>query len=116
MRNSLRVSVFVKIIGLITMCSIMPMVATVAMQFMTYHRVVWSVIFGVMALSITTLLAAYALARHLTRPISALMGSVKHIAQGDFSPVPVPGSYDELQELSIAFNKMVEDLRRFGKV
>src|SRR4029077_3556287 len=65
---------------------------------------------------LSTLMAAYALARHLTRPIRALMGGVEHITRGDLSPVPLPGSQDELQELSIAFNKMVDDLRRFGEV
>src|SRR5882762_3703358 len=116
MRNSPRISVYVKIIVLVTMCSIVPMVATVGMQMLTYHRLMWMVILGVMALSLSTLMAAYALARHLTRPIRALMGGVEHIARGDLSPIPLPGSQDELQDLSIAFNKMVEDLKRFGEV
>jgi PAS domain S-box-containing protein len=116
MRNSPRISVYVKVIALVTMCSIVPMFATVGMQMLAYHRLMWMVIFGVMALSLSTLMAAYALARHLTRPIRALMDGVEHITRGDLSPVPLPGSQDELQELSIAFNKMVDDLRRFGEV
>ena len=44
------------------------------------------------------------------------MSGVEHLAKGDFSPIPLPGSHDELQDLAIAFNKLVVDLRRFSEI
>src|ERR1700680_650556 len=103
MRFSLRLSVYFKVIALITACSIVPMIAVVGLQMLAYHHLNWSVICGVMSFSLLTLVAGYAFARHLTRPIGALLRGVQHAAKTDFAPIPLPGSHDELEELSIAF-------------
>jgi PAS domain S-box-containing protein len=116
LRDPVRLTLFGKIILLVIGSSIVPMFAAVSLWMLAHHRISWTIIVGVTALSIFILAAAYALARHLTRPIRVLMGGVDHIAKGDFSPVPAPGTHDELQDLSMAFNRMVEELRRFGEI
>jgi PAS domain S-box-containing protein len=111
-----RLTLYGKIILLVTFCSIVPMVgAVIILSFITGH-VRWLLLMCTLPVSGLTLVAAYALAKHLTRPIRAIMGGVEHIAKGDFSPIPEPGTNDEIQDLSIAFNRMVDDLRRFGEV
>ncbi len=111
-----RLTLFGKIILLVTFCSIVPMLGAVGILSLLTNHVRWTLLLCALPLSGLTLVAAYGLARNLTRPIRAIMGGVEHIAKGDFSPVPEPGTQDELQDLSIAFNRMVEDLRRFGEV
>src|SRR4051812_28853160 len=114
--SAVRFTLFGKIILLVIFCSIVPIFATVGFWMLAYHRLSWPMLAAAGALTSVTLAAAYALARHLTRPIRALMGGVEHISRGDFAPVPVPGTNDELHDLSFAFNRMVEELRRFGAV
>lgn len=56
-------------------------------------------------------LAAYALARRLTRPLVALGEAAVQIADGHYSLV-VPESHDETADLTRAFNKMSEAVRQ----
>src|SRR5437762_3522871 len=111
-----RLTLFGKIILLVIFCSIVPMIGSLGIWAVIHQRIPWPVLWGVLALSLFMVVVAYALARHLTGPIRALMGGADRIAKGDFSPVPEPGTLDELQDLSIAFNRMVEQLQRFGEV
>jgi len=116
LREPVRVTLFGKIILLVIGCSIVPMFCAVGLWMLANHRMSWTAVAGATGLSAFMLVVAYALAKHLTRPIRALMGGVERIAKGDFSPVSSPGTHDELQDLSAAFNRMAEDLRRFGEV
>jgi PAS domain S-box-containing protein len=116
MRAPLRLTLFGKIILLVIFASVLPLFGVLGIWTLAYHQISWPVLLTVLSLSSFILVAAYALARHLTRPIRALMSGVERIAKGDFSPVADPETQDELQDLSIAFNRMVEDLRRFGEM
>jgi len=115
LRAPIRFTLFGKIILLVIVSSIVPMAGAVLLWILIYQHISWTALAGVCALACITLVAAYALAKHLTRPIRALMGGVERIAKGDFSPVPEMATDDELHDLSLAYNRMVEDLRRFGE-
>jgi PAS domain S-box-containing protein len=112
----LRFSLFGKIFVLVIMCSIVPMYSAVGLWCLASNEMHWKLLLATLPVTICMLVAAYMLAKHLTRPIRALMSGVERIAKGDFSPVNDPQTNDELQDLSMAFNRMVEDLRRFGEV
>jgi len=116
LRAPVRFTLFGKIILLVIGSSILPMFASVDYLDLGLPSLVLDGAHRVASLTTFILVAAYALARHLTRPIRALMGGVERIAKGDFSPVSEPGTQDELQDLSNRFNRMVETLRRFGEV
>ena len=115
LRAPIRFTLFGKIILLVIASSVVPMAGAVLVWVLIYQHISWTALGGVCALACFTLVAAYALAKHLTRPIRALMGGVERIAKGDFLPVPETDSDDELHDLSVAYNRMVEDLRRFGE-
>ena len=52
-------------------------------------------------------------ARHISLPLERLSSKVKEISKGNFSTkVQVPNTGDEIQELSEAFEKMREELRK----
>ena len=116
LRAPIRFTLFGKIILLVIGCSVIPMAAAVLFWIVLYQHISLTVLAGLCVLAMITMIAAYALAKHLTRPIRAIMGGVERIAKGDFSPVQETDTHDELHDLSLAFNRMVEDLRRFGEV
>lgn len=116
LQKQIRLTLFTKILLLVMGCSVVPMFCAVGVLVFIYHSIHWFAMVGVVALSLVMMVVAYALARHLTRPIRALTNGAQRIAQGDFSPIESSGTHDELQDLSQAFNRMAEDLRRFGEV
>src|SRR6476659_4420135 len=59
---------------------------------------------------------SYGFARHLSRPILALMQGVERLAKGDFSTFVDIKTHDEFQDLANAFNIMSEDLSHYKEV
>src|SRR5437879_6134119 len=104
-----------KVVLLTTSLSIFPMFFMVGL-FWTHPKIFWPGMIGLMAISTFTLAAAFFFARHLTRPIRALMRGSERIAQGDFSTIVEVDTHDELQDLALAFNRMCEDMRRYSEV
>ncbi|MBI5879711.1 MAG: HAMP domain-containing protein [Chloroflexi bacterium] len=64
-----------------------------------------------LAVSLLGIGAAYLLTLILTRPIGALVEVTQAVGRGDFSQRAPPWGDDELGKLSVAFNRMVADLR-----
>ena len=57
--------------------------------------------------------AAYWVAQRVTQPVQQLRTQVQRIAEGDFSPSPVPRRDDEIRDLAAAVNQMAEKLARY---
>ncbi|MDX1946868.1 MAG: HAMP domain-containing sensor histidine kinase [Pirellulaceae bacterium] len=57
--------------------------------------------------------AAYAIARQVTRPLESLRSQVDRIAAGDFQPLATPRRDDELRQLAAAVNQMALTLARY---
>ena len=53
------------------------------------------------------------IAGRVSRPLGTLHRQVEHIANGDFSPLPLPARDDEIRDLSTAVNRMAEMLTRY---
>jgi signal transduction histidine kinase len=53
------------------------------------------------------------LTRRIARPIADLQRQVSRIADGDFRPLPVPATGDEVQSLAIAVNQMAQRLVQY---
>lgn len=111
----IRLSLFAKLVILFTFSSIVPLVFT---TFLLTGRSggYWSGFIGLCLIVCATLGLAFLFARHLTRPIRALMVAAERIAHGDFSTIVTVSTHDELQDLSNAFNRMSEDMRRYSEV
>ncbi|WP_085317918.1 sensor histidine kinase [Derxia lacustris] len=69
------------------------------------------------ALTLTVLLAAFAamvsalvLANRFARPLAALAEGTRAVAEGDFTPLPEPGTRDEIAALTQSFNQMTAQL------
>ncbi|WP_051377701.1 sensor histidine kinase [Derxia gummosa] len=69
------------------------------------------------ALTLTLLLAAFAamvsallLANRFARPLQALAEGTRAVAEGDFKPLPEPGTRDEIAALTDSFNRMTAQL------
>jgi len=54
------------------------------------------------------------LASHLARRIRDMETQVAQIANGDFTPVPLPETQDELRDLGASVNRMCESLRQMS--
>lgn len=67
---------------------------------------------GAAALIVMIALAVW-IARRVSRPLGTLHRQVEHIANGDFSPLPLPARDDEIRDLSTAVNRMAEMLARY---
>ncbi|MDQ1909103.1 cache domain-containing protein [Paenibacillus sp. GD4] len=57
-----------------------------------------------------TLWLALLFSRSITRPIDILRRSMRHTAEGDFRPVAIKNTGDEISELACSYNLMVERL------
>ncbi|MFA5975745.1 MAG: ATP-binding protein [Elusimicrobiota bacterium] len=112
----IRLTLFAKLAILITTSSILPVFFATVWLFWTHHRLLWPGVFGLFTIAGMTIIAAFVFARHLTRPIRALMWGAERIARGDFSTIVETNTYDELQDLACAFNQMCEDMRRYSEV
>ncbi len=82
----LRLSLLSKLVLLITSFSIVPMFATVWLFMWLQPQYVWKGIGALIGITAFTLTGAFFFARHLTRPIRAMMRGVERIALGDFRP------------------------------
>ncbi|MFA6075066.1 MAG: HAMP domain-containing sensor histidine kinase [Negativicutes bacterium] len=60
-----------------------------------------------------TIFISRRIAHSLTKPIKDLIDITNRFSQGDFAVAKVKSSNDEIGELSLAFSKMAEDIRRF---
>jgi signal transduction histidine kinase len=68
----------------------------------------------ILIISIVLLLAlglSYSLARRVTKRIAALAGATERVASGDLDFSIRAGGQDEITELTLAFNKMIEEVR-----
>ena len=57
------------------------------------------------------LFMGYWLAKNISRPVLALRDAANKVGEGDLTQAVVNKSRDEIGELSVAFNRMVKDLR-----
>lgn len=60
---------------------------------------------GVVAVGLTSVLA-----RRFVRPIRRIRDQALRVADGDFCPIPVPPTDDELRDLTLSLNRMLEQL------
>lgn len=67
---------------------------------------------GATALIVMIALAVW-IARRVSRPLGTLHQQVEQIANGDYSPLPLPARNDEIRDLSAAVNRMAEMLARY---
>jgi PAS domain S-box-containing protein len=111
-----RLRLFAKLTLLIAVVAIIPVFFATGLLVWTQHHLLWPCLIGMAVITPFTVGGAFFFARHLTRPIRALMRSADNIAQGDFSTVVEVNTHDELQDLANAFNRMCEDMRRFSEV
>ena len=76
------------------------------------HELRLAIVRATVAGAVAALLLGLAIARRLTRPISALTGGVARVAAGDLSQELPVRSRDEIGQLTRAFNEMVGGLRQ----
>jgi len=71
--------------------------------------------FGIGALGLLVIFGIITvLARTITRPLEAFVGTARRIADGDLDqPLPATLFEDEIHDLSMAFGKMMEDLKQY---
>ena len=67
----------------------------------------WALAFGLIAIVFT-----FAIAQRLVSRIRALEKRTRQIAAGDFSPMPLPRTNDELRDLSASVNEMADRLAK----
>lgn len=67
---------------------------------------------GLAALVIVVAVSGMIAAR-VTRPLHRLSGQVDRIAEGNFTPLPIPRRDDELRDLALTVNRMAEMLTRY---
>jgi serine phosphatase RsbU (regulator of sigma subunit) len=83
--------------------------AYMAVTDMEWNLTVW-IIIGLLVAVVGAILVSVS----LTRPLRKLMRAARTISEGDLSvQIETRGQKDEIGELSLTFNKMVEDLRRY---
>jgi signal transduction histidine kinase len=70
-----------------------------------------SLFLGVFA-GVASLVLAVAVGERLSRRVRDLERRTRQIAEGDFSPMPLPGGNDELRDLGRSINEMAEQLAR----
>ena len=71
-----------------------------------------SVILGVTATIVISIIIGLAFARNLTKPLNNLISSVRRIAQGSTTESVIVENDDEIGELALAFNQMSSQLAR----
>lgn len=71
-----------------------------------------ALIFGVLG-SLLSILLWVVVAARLTRRIQQMEERTRHIAAGDFSPMPLPVRNDELRDLSRSINDMAQQLAQY---
>lgn len=112
----LRTSIYVKTAVFMALFSLIPLYLLSLAFILLHHEFIWTAIGILAGLTVVLLSVAFAFARHLTRPIKALMQGAERIAKGDFSTFVDVETHDELQDLTTAFNAMSEDLKHYSDV
>jgi PAS domain S-box-containing protein len=116
LRRPLRTSILAKTAVFIASFSLIPLFLSTLLFILIHREFFWQGTAILFVFTIILLGAAYGFARHLTRPIRALMRGAERIAQGDFSTFVDIQTHDELQDLANAFNAMSEDLSHYREV
>src|SRR5882672_5674899 len=116
LRRPLRTSILAKTAVFIALFSLIPLFLITLSFILIHNEFLWQGIGLFFFFTFVLLGVAYGFARHLTRPIRALMQGVERIAQGDFSTFVDIQTHDEFQDLANAFNAMSEDLSRYREV
>jgi len=114
--TSLRLSLFTKLVLLIASFSIVPLFAVIGIFIWIHPYALWQGILAMTAISTFTLAGAFIFARHLVKPMQALMRGAERISHGDFSTIVQVNTLDELQDVAQAFNQMSEGMRHFSEV
>jgi signal transduction histidine kinase len=79
------------------------------------HQAVYpALLAGVIAAAVAAACTTW-LARRLARPIRTLVARTATIAQGDFTPMPMPQRNDELRDLSESINRMTSQLADYER-
>ncbi len=78
----------------------------------TLNRFRWTVAAAGLAATLFSLVAAFFLSRAFARPLVALADRARRVAEGDFSTRVPHGSVAELQDVSVAFNRLTDELQR----
>lgn len=112
----IRLTLFAKLAILITTFAILPVFFATALLVWSQPKLLWPGLIGLSSIAAFTVGVAFVFARHLTRPIRALMRGVERMAQGDFATVVEVSTHDELQDLAHAFNRLCEDMRRYSEM
>lgn len=115
MLRRFRLTLFTKLVILITISSIVPVFCTTFLLAGRSHLHLTGTV-ALIVIAVATLGGAFLFARHLTRPMRALRLGAERIAKGDFSTIVTVNTKDEVQDLAQAFNRMSEDMRRFSEV
>lgn len=114
--TSVRFSLFFKLIILAIVSSIAPLLFTTGLIMSLHEEHFWTGIAALAGVTAFSLTAAFLLARHISRPIQALMLGVERIGKGNFSTMVQVRTHDELQDLANAFNHMSENMQRYSEV
>ena len=116
LKRPLRTSILAKTAVFIASFSLIPLFLITLSFILIHNEFLWPGVGIFSGFTIILLGVAYGFARHLTRPIRAMMRGVERIAQGDFSTFVDIQTHDELQDLANAFNGMSEDLKHYREV
>lgn len=92
--------------------AVLSMDYAVDLYFDRLHELDIAIVRASIAGAVAALLLGLAVARRLTRPISALTGGVARVAAGDLGQELAVRSRDEIGQLTRAFNEMVAGLRQ----
>ncbi len=111
-----RMTINAKLLLLCGISSLLPVAFMTSLVFRFYEEHFWFSLLGLMAVTTLSLGCAFLLARHIAKPLGALMHGVQRIGKGDFSTLVDIHTHDELQDLAGAFNRMCEDMRRYSEV
>src|ERR1700687_5938220 len=113
LRRPLRTSILAKMAIFIALFSLIPLYLITFYFILIHNEFLWPGVGILFIFTIVLLGVAYGFARHLTRPIRALMRGAERISHGDFSTIVDIQTHDEFQDLANAFNGMSEDLSNY---
>jgi len=116
LRSTVHISLFTKLIILAIVSSILPLLFTTGLIIWLQKEHFWFGMATMTSITVFSLGAALMLARHISRPIQALLMGVERIGKGNFTTLVEVHTHDELQDLANAFNRMCEDMQRYSEV
>ncbi len=116
LKRPVRTSILAKTAVFMALFSLVPLFLLTFAFIMMHHEFFWTGVLLLVGLTLVFLGVAYGFARHLTRPVHALMQGAERISKRDFSTFVQIDTHDELQDLADAFNSMCEDLKQYSNV